>query len=152
VKAHLVAVRVVELTPRYRFAREPDRESFHDAMSFTTRMDRAAAVGRALLNTGEQDRAARLLLIAEPKEGAKAALVAGNALASRGAPEEAVELFTAALAHLNGSKELAWQALAESQWTLGNYQGAAKAYVKAAQAPDLALRQQSALKAARALV
>ncbi|MFT3838451.1 MAG: sigma 54-interacting transcriptional regulator [Myxococcaceae bacterium] len=152
VKAHLVAVRVVELTPRYRFAREPDRESFHDAMSFTVKMDRTAAVGRALFQAGEQDRAARLLLIAEPKEGAKAAVIAGKALASRGAHEEAAELFASALGHLAADKELAWQALAESQWTLGNYQGAAKAYVKSAQAPDAQLRQQGSLKAARALV
>ena len=151
VKAHVVAVRVVDLKARYRFARDAERDSFWAALAPAQQRSLSAAVGRALLGHGEEVRAARLLLWAEPEAGAAAAVQAAQALAARGAHEEAAELYTEALGHLGRGAGDALAALGESRWALGEYRLAARAWAKAAVAAHGEARGARALSAARAL-
>src|SRR6185436_6317494 len=101
VRAHVCAVKVVGGVPVYRFNREAEKLAWAEAAGDARVRAARRAVGEELLSRGDAVAAAALLLEVDPKGlGAKAAVEGAALLASRGALEDAVDLYTRALPQL----------------------------------------------------
>ncbi len=98
VREHLASARVVSGTAVYRFVRDEERNAFEATLQAPARARLAEALGLTLEAAGELPAAAALLLDASPgPEAGRLALAAADELASRGAHDDAMDLYAKAL-------------------------------------------------------
>ena len=103
VQARYLTARVIEGQPVYRFAREADRAAWAEALPVARRSTVQKSVARALAQSGEVVQAATLLFeLGQSPEATELAAKAADELSSRGAHEDAADLYARALTGLQG--------------------------------------------------
>jgi len=103
VQGRYLSARVVEGQPVYRFAREADRSAWAAAMPAARRASVQKTVAKALAANGDVVQAATLLFeLGIGPEAVELAAKAGDELSSRGAHEDAADLYARALTGLKG--------------------------------------------------
>ncbi len=152
-RERLVAVKVLEGRPSWRFARETEKQAFVALVDDEQRRVSTLALGRVMAKAGQLLSAAELLLPVAPVEGAQLAVRAAEGLVERGALEDAEALYARAAGLLDSTqKSQVLEAWGRVLALLGDYRGAVRRLLEAARRGDGSKRAVLALEAARLLI